>query len=216
MPNQTDKNILKQYFRSGSRPTQKQFHELIDSCYNNDAFTTYVSGYQLLVNKEQNTTYQVLKREAGKTILVPCFDRINIIQQRVYNYGIPVSNLGKGFLLDRVVFEADLPDSTEYSVQDKRKKVRIFQEVNIELINIYNGSEEIHSFTPGKQNGDPVYEIEVGKPAKQWKGIGIDIVLEYDIKSDIAISDQLNISAEKREMLEHSFGSAGCIFIQSD
>lgn len=216
MPNQTDKNILKKYFRSGSRPTQEQFHELIDSCFNNDVFTSFVAGYQLLVNNERHDPYSTLVREGGKTVLIPFFDRINLPQQRIFHYAIPISNIGQGFILDRLILEIDLPESTEYSVQDKRKEVRITQEVNIELINIYNGSEEIYSTTPKKQNGDRVYEIEVGKAAAQWKGIAVDIVVEYDIKSDIAISDQLDISAEKGEMLEHSFGSAGCIFIQSD
>lgn len=216
MPNQTDKNILKQYFRSGNRPTQKQFHELIDSCYNNDVFTSFVPGYQLLVNDERNDPYSTLKREAGNTVLIPFFDRINSPQQRIFHYSIPVSNLGKGLVLDRVVLEIDLPGNREYSVQDKRKEVIITQEVNIEFINIYNGSDEIYSTSPKKQEADPIYEIDVEKAAGQWRGIAVDIVIEYDIKSDIAISDQLDISAEKGKMLEHSFGSAGCIFIQTD
>ncbi len=216
MPNQTDKNILKQYFRSGSRHTQKQFHELIDSCYNNDAFTSFVSGYQLLVNNERDDPYSTLVREGGRTVLVPFFDRINIAQQRIFHYAIPVSNIGQGFIMDRLILEIDLPENTEYSVQDKRKEVRITQNVNIELINIYNGSEEIFSTSPKKQNDDPVYEIEVGEAAGQWSGIAVDIVVSYDIKSDIAISDQLDISREKGDMLEHSFGSAGCIFTQSN
>lgn len=216
MPNQTDKNVLKQYFRSGSRPTQKQFHELIDSCYNNEVFTSFVSGYQLLVNDERNDPYRTLTREGGRTVLIPFFDRINIPQQRIFHYALPVNNLGRGFVLDRLMLEISLPENAEYSVQDKRKEVLITQKVNLELINIYNGSEEIYSTSPKKQNGDSLCEIEVGKAAAQWQGIAVDIVVDYDITSDIAISDQLDISAEKGEMLKHSFGSAGCIFIQSD
>lgn len=216
MPNQTDKNILKQYFRSGSRPTQEQFHELINSCYNNDLFTSFVSGYQLLVNDERNDTYRSFIKESGRSILVPFFDRINISQQRIFHYAIPVSNLGRGFVLDKLILDIAIPESTSYSVQDKRKKVEITQKINIELINIYNGSEEIFSTSPKKQVGDSLYEFEVQKAAGQWRGVAVDIIINYDIKSDIAISDQLDISAQKEEMLIHSFGSAGCIFVQKD
>jgi hypothetical protein len=147
---------------------------------------------------------------------VPYFDRINIPQQRIFHYAIPVSNLGRGFVLEKLMLDIDLPENTSYSVQDKREKVQITQEVNIELINIYNGSEEIFSTSPKKQEGNSLYEFEVGKASGQWRGIAVDIIITYDIKSDIAISDQLDISAQKEDMLKHSFGSAGCIFIQTD
>lgn len=215
MPHKTDKNILKQYFRSGSRPTQKQFHELIDNCYN-EAFTSFVSGYHLLVDIEKDKTYTLFKREAGRTVLVPFFERINTPHQRVYHYAIPVSNLGRGFVLDKIVLEMTLPQKASYTVKDGTKKVRISQMVKVEFINIYNGSEEIYSTSPGAKAIDPVYKIQIGETAEYWKGIGIDIGIRYDIKSDIAVSDQLDITAAKGQMLEHAFGSAGCLFIPNE
>ena len=215
MPIKTDKNVLKQYFRSGSRPTQKQFHELVDNCYN-EAFTAFVSGYHLLTDTEKNKTVKILKREAGKTVLVPFFDRINILHHRVYHYAIPVCNLGPGFVLDKIVLDMNLPQNAEYSVKDRSKEVRITQAVKLDYILVFNGTEKIYSTSSETKGTGPVHEIPINKAASQWMGIGIDIAIRYDIKSDIAVSDQLDITAEKEQMLEHTFGSAGCIFIQNE
>lgn len=215
MPIKIDKNVLKQYFRSGSRPTQKQFHELIDNCYN-EVFTSFVSGYQVLVDTEKNKTIKILNREAGKTVLVPFFDRINVIHRRIYHYAIPVCNLGPGYVLDKIVLEMNLPQSTDYTVKDRNKEVHITQAVALDAISIFNGTEEVYSGSSGTKGVGPVYEIQINKAADQWTGIGIDIVIKYDIKSDIAVSDQLDITAEKEQMLEHRFGSAGCIFKQNE
>lgn len=207
----TEKNILKQYFRSGSRPTQKQFYELIDNCYN-ETFTSFVSGYHLLVDTEKNKTIHSLKREAGKTILVPSFNRINILHKRVYHFAIPVCNLGSGFLLDSIVLEMSLPQNAKYSIKDRSREVHITQEVKVDYIKVFNGTKEIYSTPPDTKVTDPVQEFQINKSANPWRGIAIDIAIIYDIKSDIAVSDQFDITAEKEQMLEHTFGSAGCIF----
>ncbi len=207
----TDKNILKQYFRSGSRPTQKQFYELIDNCYN-EAFTTFVSGYHLLVDIERNTTIQSLRRETGKTILIPFFNRINTIHQRVYHYSIPVANLGSGLLLDKIVLEMQLPQNTQYRVRDGSREVRITQKVKVEYIKVFNGTDEIYASSPDIKRMDAEQEFQINTSAGIWKGIAIDIAVVYDIKSDIAVSDKFDITAENEQMLEHIFGSAACIF----
>ncbi len=207
----TDKNVLKQYFRSGSRPTQQQFYELIDSCYN-EAFTTYVSGYHLLVDIEKDTSIQSLKREAGKTILVPYFNRINTVHQRVYHYAIPVSNLGSGFLLEKIVVEMQLPQSTRYSVKDRNREVQITQKVKVEYIKVFNGAEEIYSTSPDTKGMDTEQEFQINTVADQWKGITMDIAIAYDIQSDIAVSDQFDINAEKEQRLAHTFGGVACFF----
>jgi len=210
MSKRTDKNILKQYFRSGNRPTQKQFHELIDNCYN-DAFEASVSGYQVLVDWENNTI-STMKREAGKTYLVPYFDRINIVHRRVYHYGIPC-NVGAGHTLDRITLEMTFPQNSNYLIKDGRKDVNIKQAVSVEFIKVYNGSEEIHSMQSGIKIDKSSHELQIRKGATRWLGIGIDIGLLYDLKSDIAVSDQLNIAVEGASSLQHIFGSAGCSFI---
>ena len=210
MSKRTDKNILKQYFRSGNRPTQKQFHELIDNCYN-DAFDAGVSGYQVLVDWENNTI-STMKREAGKTYLVPYFDRINIVHRRVYHYAIPC-NVGAGHTLDRITLDMTFPQNSNYVIKDGRKDVNIKQAVSVEFIKVYNGSEEIHSVQTGIRIDKTPHELQIRKSATRWLGIAIDIGLLYDLKSDIAVSDQLNIAAEGAGNLQHVFGSAGCSFI---
>ncbi len=214
MSKRTDKNILKQYFRSGNRPTQKQFHELIDNCYNgaNDALSASVSGYQVLIDLDKNSTISSMRRESGKTYLIPFFDRINIIHRRVYHYAIPC-NVGAGHTLDKISLDITLPQNTSYSVKDGRKEVNIKQSISVEGIKIFNGSEELHTVQTGIKIEKSFHEIQVKKAATQWLGIGIDIGLAYDLKSDIAVSDQLDIAAESAGMLQHIFGSAGCSFI---
>jgi hypothetical protein len=211
MSNRIDKNILKQYFRSGSRPTQKQFHELIDNCYN-DIFNAAVSGYQVITDSEGAKTVFSIKREAGKTYLIPYFERINLVHRRVYHYAVPC-NAGPGHALEAITMDIVLPRDASYSVKDGRKEVGIRQSVNIDAIRIYNGAEEIHSLSSGIKIDKSPFEIAVHKRVTQWLGIGIDIALTYDLKSDIAVSDQLDIAAESQNMLLHTFGSVTCTYM---
>jgi len=211
MPPKTDKNLLKQYFRSGSRPTQNQFEELIESCYN-EIYNSFVSGYQLQVDADSEKTVSTLKREKGRTILIPHFERINTQHERIYHYAIPVSNLSGGYLLDTIILEMSLPENESYSVKDRQKEVKITQKIHVELIRVYNGTDEIFTVSPDRGRLKGQHELKVGKTVRKWKGIGIDIVVNYNIESNIAVSDKLDISKQKGEMLEHSFGTAGCTF----
>jgi hypothetical protein len=206
-----DKNNLKQYFRSGSRPTQKQFYELIDNCYNEE-FTSFVSGYHLMVDKGEGDTIKYFKREAGKTRIVPQFKHINTVHQRFYHFAIPVSHLGPGFMLEKIILEMDLPQNTKYSVKDHKKKVEITQRVQLDYIKVFNGTQEIYEYTPDEDENEPVQEILIEKTASLWRGIAIDIAIGYDIKSNIAVSDQFDLTAGNEDVLEHLFGGAGCIF----
>lgn len=217
MSSRTDKNTLKQYFRSGSRPTQKQFHELIDSCYNsNNVFSSCVSGYEVLVDTDNNKTITRITREAGRTNLIPFFERINVVHRRAYHYAIPIGSVGSDYMLDKIIIEIYLPESSRYKVRDRSKEVNITQSVVMEEIKIYNGSEELYALTSGIRIEEGITEIMVSKSSTQWLGIGIDMVVAYDIKSDIAVSDQLDIAAESQNMLLHKFGTAGCLFISSE
>jgi hypothetical protein len=210
MSNRTDKNILKQYFRSGSRPTQKQFHELIDNCYN-DVFSSAVSGYQVVADSEGAKTITSIKREAGKTYLIPYFERINLVHRRVYHYALPC-NVGPDYTLEVITMDISLPRDANYKVRDGRKEVAIRQSITIDSIRIYNGGQEIHALTSGIKIDKTPFEIAVQKKTTQWLGISIDIALAYDIRSDIAVSDQLDIGTESQNMLLHTFGSVGCSF----
>jgi hypothetical protein len=209
MTHRTDKNELKRYFRSGSRPSQKQFEDLIDNCYNED-FSSFVSGYSVLTGYEMSTIASV-RYEAGKTFIIPSFERINVPNKRTYHYSIPVCNISGDHILEKVVLEFAIPESNRYKVKDKNKEVQIRQNVQVDLIAIFNGSDNIYSSSEPPEITSPL-EIEVGKRADHWFGIGIDITISYDITSDIAVSDQLDLASENGEMLIHTFGMAGCIF----
>lgn len=211
MPPKIDKNIIKQYFRSGSRPTQNQFYELIDNCYNED-YASFVSGYQLIMGEGKKQLIKEIKREAGRTTIIPYFGRINTIHSRTYHYAIPVANIGSAFLLDKITIEMSLPQSTHYTAKDSNREVRINQQVNVDYIKVFNGTEEIFQSLPDIKNINSVLELTIKASADRWKGIAIDIALVYDITSDIAVSDQFDISSEKGDMLQHSFGTAGCMF----
>lgn len=209
-----DKDLLKQYFRSGSRPTQQQFHQLIDNCYN-ETRSSFVSGYQVQADLAPGQAPKIVKRAGGNTIIVPFFDRINTpaAQIRGYHYHIPVCNVGSGYLLDKIVLEVAVPKSTNYEIEDKGNVVNITQKVTVDSIKVYNGTTELFSDNKSTMaNG--IQEIKINQPVNQWHGIGIDISISYDIKSDIAISDQLDIGEKNEEVLAHVFGSAGCYFGQ--
>ncbi|HTF20025.1 MAG TPA: hypothetical protein VK658_18255 [Chryseolinea sp.] len=210
MSKKTDKDTLKGYFRSGSRPTQKQFQELIDSCYNG-ALTSAVSGYQLLTDSDSSNTMSLIKRESGKTHLVPQFVRINVIHRRMYHYALPCI-IGPECMLDTIALDISLPTNASYKVKDGKKEVNITQSISLDGIRVLNGSEEIIAATTGIIIDKSPYELSVKKKATEWLGIGIDIAVSYDIKSDIAVSDQLNISIQGQNMLLHTFGGVVCNF----
>lgn len=215
MSNRIDKSELKKYFRSGSRPSQKQFEELIDNCYNGN-LTSSVSGYSVLTDIEKGKTIASIKREAGKTHIIPFFERINVPHTRTFHYAIPVSGIADNIVLDKIVIDMAIPQNNKYKVRDKNKDVGIKQTINIEAITICNGSEEIYtSPSPFESTRSPI-EIEIGKAVPQWSGIGIDIVISYDITSEIAVSDQLDIASESEDKLLHTFGNADCYFTNEE
>lgn len=216
MNSKKDKNVIKHYFRSGSRPTQQQFHELIDNCYN-EALSSFVSGYDLLIDSGKNNAVKSVRRVAGTTVLIPFFDRINTKdpQVRVYHYAIPVCNIGSGLILKEIKLNIELPQNAQYSIRDQSKDVQITSEIQFDHINLFNGVEKIFSLTEIKEAG-PKFEFQINEPADLWIGIGIDIGIKYTITSHIAVSDQLDITSGKEQMLEHRFGSAGCVFIQNE
>lgn len=210
-----DKNVLKQYFRSGQRPNQKEFHDLIDNCYNyNETFTTFVTGYHVLID-QQNISFSSIKREAGNTIFIPDFPRINTDKPLIYyyHYAIPLSNLDSDFILERIVLDLQLPPGThQYSVRDENNDKKITQKVKLDYIKVFNGAEEIYTFSPETEGMSLDQEFLINKGSSQWKGIAIDIAVVYDIQSNVAVSNQFNISTAEGSRLQHTFGSAGCIF----
>ena len=206
----TDKSKLKKYFRSGSRPTQSHFEELIDNCYNGDG-SVYVSGYSVMTDIGNGMGIASLVREAGKSLIIPSFDRINIPHKRTFHYAIPTANIGDGTMLETVSLEVSIPQSAKYKIRDKSKEVGIRQDVKITAIRILNGDKEIHA-SGSVEIVKSKIELEINKSSPVWRGISIDIEISYDIVSEIAVSDQLDIATESQQMLLHTFGIASCIF----
>ena len=206
----TDKSKLKKYFRSGSRPTQTQFEELIDNCYNGDS-SVYVSGYAVMTDIGYGMGVASLIREGGKSLIIPSFDRINIPHKRTFHYAIPTSNIGEGTMLETVSLEVSIPQSTKYKIRDKSKDVGIRQDVKISAIRVFNGDKELYSAGSVDIVKSKI-ELEINIAAPVWRGISIDIEVSYDITSEIAVSDQLDIAIESQQMLLHTFGIASCIF----
>lgn len=204
-----DKNTIKEYFRSGSRPTQQHFYALIDACFNEN-YAIFLSGYE--VKTDTGTSrFKSVTREAGETRLIPWFKRINIEQSRSYHYSIPSVNLGSHLSLNKVFLNFQLPSSGNYTAKDKTRKVEISQEIRLDYIKIYNGTEElfIMNDNPHASNEEGVI---VDKAVKKWEGISVDIRVKYKLSSNIAVSDQFDITEEHSEELVHIFGGVGCEF----
>ena len=207
-----EKELIKQYFTSGSRPTQQHFHKLVDGCYN-ETRSAFVSGYQVTSDMNNELTLKSIRRTGGQTFLVPAFRRINTSEPHsmTFHYSIPLCNIGTNQTLSGILFDLVLPRSMSYDVHDNDKIIRITQQINLVSIKIHNGSEELHSVSePGLTEG--LNEIELNTSTDRWMGIGIDIDIIYDIKSDRAVSDDFDITRDNEHRLEHVFGSAGCIF----
>lgn len=211
MSNSIDKDLLKQHFTSGRRPTQQDFHDLIDKCFNEHR-TAFISGYGVTIDISDELQMKKIQRSEGKTFLVPFFERINtqIPHLLVFHYAIPLCNVGRNQVLSKIILEVEIPKSTSYEVKDNDKPIVISQQINVDHIKINNGTEEIYSSNDFIFN-QGVQEIEINQSADQWLGIGVDIGVSYDIKSDRAVSDEFDLTFNN-ENLEHSFGSAGCIF----
>ena len=209
-----DKNTLKEYFRSGARPTQQHFYALIDSCYNED-HTIFLSGYDIKPDTGDNAPIKSITREAGKTRLIPWFQRINIQHSRNYHYAVPCVNLGQHLRLSKINLDFQLPSSGTYTARDKTRNVEISQEVLLESITVYNGTKELMTLDKSlfpKNAG----EFIVDKAVKQWQGISIDISVSYKLNSKIAVSDEFDVTEENAEELVHIFGGIGCEFKPGD
>jgi hypothetical protein len=131
----------------------------------------------------------------------------------VYHYAIPVCNVGAGYTLERITMEIAFPKTANYKVKDTNKEINIRQSVNVSEIKVYNGAEEIYALSSGIKFEKSVLEVEIQREAAAWLGIGVDIAVAYDIKSDIAVSDKFNIAEQSEEMLLHTFGSVECFFL---
>ncbi len=212
MKNSNEKDLLKRNFNSGSRPTQQHFHDLIDRCFN-ETRSSYVSGYAVTTDVNDSLSMKTIRRVKGHTHLVPYFDRINTQSPHkvVYQYAIPVCNLGFSCVLSKVTLNIQLPLSASYDTMDNSKSIRITQQVVAEFIRINNGPHEIY-LENQVDLSDSRLEIELNHAEENWLGIGIDIGVNYTIKSDKAVSDEFKITDDNEDRLEHIFGPAGCIF----
>jgi hypothetical protein len=206
-----EKNNLKQNFRSGSRPTQEHFYSLIDACYN-DNFAIYVSGYEMKTELGEHSLVKSITYEAGITHLVPRFNQINRAVTRTYHYSLPICNLGSNFRIKKISLELDLPKSANYEAKDKTKLVKISQSVTLSSIVFYNGTEAFLTLAGAKVTTDSLKEFEVDVALQQWNGITVDITVDYNIKSNIAVSDQFDITDNHADKLIHLFGGLGCEF----
>lgn len=206
-----EKNTIKEHFRNGSRPTQEHFYALIDACYN-EKNSVYVSGYELRTDIGDSVTVKSMLRRAGKTLLVPWFGRINIPHERTYNYSVPCSNMGPEMVLDKISMEIRLPESKTYEVKDKKGSVLISQKVEFNSLEFYNGTELISTIEGKNIPLETIKEFEIHERVGQARSINIDITLDYEIKSNIAISDQFDLTKAHGQELQHLFGGVLCQF----
>lgn len=206
-----EKNTIKEHFRNGSRPTQEHFYALIDASYNEEN-SVYVSAYELKVDDGDEVLLKSLVRRAGKTVLIPWFKRINIRHERTFNYSIPCSNLGPEMILDKISMELRIPESKTYEAKDKNGSVIITQNIAFNSIECYNGDELIISFDSNTIPLGAFKEFEIHESIGRARAINVDVTIDYEISSDIAISDQFDLTDEHPKELEHLFGGIVCQF----
>ena len=206
-----DKNSIKQFFRNGSRPTQDHFYSLIDACYNEN-YSVYVSGYELKIEEGEHSQVKSVRLNAGEVHVVPWFERINIPESRTYHYTLPTSNLGPGFRLVKISMNLNIPGNKVYEAKDEGSNVQITQNIQVNSINIYNGSNPILELTAEKIPSGNNQEILLNITEDKWYGISVDIRVDYEIKSDIAVSDQFDLTRDHASELTHVFGGLGIEF----
>lgn len=206
-----EKNSIKQFFRSGSRPSQEHFYALIDACYNSGS-SIFVSGYEMKTDTAGSSPVKSIVYEGGKLILVPQFRRINIPIRRSYHYTLPCCNLAPELRLQRISMDLKLPPNTTYEVKDKKGLVKIEQHIGFHSISVYNGAEAFLTLSGKEIPAGEHKEFSLDKAFESWKGISVDILVDYDIRSNIAVSDQFDITDSHAEELVHIFGGVGVEF----
>lgn len=206
-----EKNTIKQYFRSGSRPTQEQFYDLIDTCYNEN-YSVHVSGYEVKPQIDVQSSIKSIVYKNGKSHLVPYFRNINVPETRTYHYAIACSNLGPEFNLVKISMYIKLPENLTYETKDKTNSVKITQKVTIKSIRFYNGFENFLSVEGSDIPDGPQMNFAPNMLQKEWQGISVDITIHYDIASQIAVSDKFDLSESNPNDLLHEFGGLGCEF----
>ena len=130
----------------------------------------------------------------------------------MYNYSIPCCNLGSQMILNTIALEMKLPESKSYEAKDGGNFVKITQKIQIEHISFYNGRELLQRFDTAALPKSIQKEFLIRKGAEQWKGINVDILVRYEISSNIAISDQFDLTEGHAKELEHVFGGVSCKF----
>lgn len=200
-----EKNTLKQFFRSGSRPTQDQFYALIDACYNTP-LSSAVSGYTVIPSGDEDMPLQSKTMRGGATTIVPSFEQINKPLSRSFHYAIPLVNMPVDAVLTSIDIKLRIPDSKKYVVRHNNRDIEINQIVDIDAIQLFNGKEEVYTFSAKDNflNGRLIKELEITQQI--WEAVHLDIAISYMITSKIAVSDQFKLSELKPDMLQHVFG----------
>lgn len=213
MSAKVSKTVLKEYFRSGKRPNEEQFHQLIDSSYNEDVtYTSFVSGYHVLVNSEEA---RIIRRQGGDTMLVPVFKNLNGQITRIYNYSLPACNLGADLQLSKIVWNLQLPPMGPLEVVESespptRKTINL--EIGIRM-EIFNGNEKIISENLEVKAGKQAIDVRFDpKPQENWVGLSVDIIFDYNIKVPIPFPSSFYQSEAYNKLLLTGFGGLGCTF----
>lgn len=211
------KNVIKEYFRSGKRPNQAEFHTLIDNAYN-AAFSSAVSGYSILTDMRGTQAFYMISRTQGKTFLVPAFKplRLNSPYNFVYHYAIPLCNIGPDLNLTEVQAKFNIPAKIEYTIEEKGNRIAITLTAVLEKITLYNGDEEIYNVKSEEINQDSGMQLALNINAAGWYGIGIDLFVRYKIESDKAISNETDIIQPVADKVLNAFGAASCSFNEGE
>jgi hypothetical protein len=208
------KTVLKEYFKSSKRPNEEQFHQLIDSSYNEDVvYTSFVSGYHVLVSSEEA---RIIKRQGGDTMLVPVFRNLNGQNTRIYNYSLPACNLGADLQLSKIVWNIQLPPMGSLEVVESESpptKKKIDLEIGIRM-EVFNGYEKIVSKQLEVKTGKQTIDVKFDpKPQGNWLGISIDILFDYNIKLEVPLPSSFYQSEAYNKLLMLGFGGLGCTFL---
>jgi hypothetical protein len=206
------KPVLKEYFRSGKRPNESQFHDLIDSTYNAaENYSCFVPGYHVLASAEE---IRLLRREGGQTFLVPVFKNLHGSSKRIFNYSLPANNLNADLVLSRMNWQIELPQMGKIEVIEPETGTNRNVTLAIKVqLNVYNGTQKIISQAIDVQTGVNVVQLSVEALARdQWRGLSVDIQFDFQIDVPIPLPASFYQSAGYNQLLTMGFGPFGFDF----
>ncbi len=222
------KDDLKNYFKTGAKPTEKHFGQLIDACYNkpkvSQEFQTWTHGNAVTMSNPVKDFKSIVRHGEG-TEAVPVLPIIRQRRQefnRFYHFAMPIPILSDALAMKSIFL--DMETSREQVYVQKLTRAKSAQKLDVETkvgsqlrsVKIHSGRQLVKTFNDLTYDGViPGIELESQNLIEISRGVGItlEIVYFFELLDRITVSvDELMTLQYDERYVTSKFYSVGCRF----